>query len=200
MATFRRRLGKTSSSPGHRVAPARRWEPSPRGAAIALFALRSRYSYLVVGAWAALRYDVYSEAVAVELEVIPVKDKFRGAVHTIQFRLCTSPKSSLGVAEHVLEFFLGFLRLEHCQHSSLGCVEFVAEDSPDCVSRVAGVNAGFLTSIQYSNNILGLTQMYFLPQYVVHHVVLLDRKVLGLRLLHLHVAHVLDGLQPPMLS
>ena len=200
MATFRRRLGKTSSSPGHRIAPARRWEPSPRGAAVALLALRSRYSYLVVGAWAALRYDVYSEAVAVELEVIPVKDKFRGAVHTIQFRLCTSPKGSLGVAEHVLEFFLGFLRLEHCQHSSLGCVEFVAEDSPDCVSRVAGVNAGFLTSIQYSNNILGLTQMYFLPQYVVHHVVLLDRKVLGLRLLHLHVAHVLDGLQPPMLS
>jgi len=127
VATFRRRLGKTSSSPGHRIAPARRWEPSPRGAAVALLALRSRYSYLVVGAWAALRYDVYSEAVAVELEVIP--------------------KGSLGVAEHVLEFFLGFLRLEHCQHSSLGCVEFVAEDSPDCVSRVAGVNAGFLSML-----------------------------------------------------
>ena len=115
-----------------------------------------------------------------------------------QFRLCTLPKSSLGVAEHVLEFILGFLRLEHRQHSSLGCVEFVAEDSPDHVSGCAGVNAGFLTSIQYSNNILGLTQMYFLPQYVVHHVVLLDREVLGLHLLH--VAHVLDGLQPPMLS
>ena len=132
MATFRRRLGKTSSSPGHRVAPALSWEPSPRGATVALLALRSRHSYFVVGAWLALRSDEHGESVAVELEVVPVvKDKFKGAVHTIQFNLCNSPKSSPRVAEHRLKLFLGFVRLEHCHQSQFSCVEFVAEDSPD---------------------------------------------------------------------
>ena len=86
----------------------------------------------MVGARFALRSNVDGEAVAVELEVLPVvKDKFKGAVHTIQFNLCNSPKSSPRVAEHRLKLFLGFVRLEHCHQSQFSCVEFVAEDSPD---------------------------------------------------------------------